>query len=167
VGLESTILDCTGPLPVVLRPGAVGPADVERAAGVAVGTRRSVLRAPGTLPAHYAPAARVLLAADRRQAHALLGPAPASGDAPTAGLLAPPDLATPPGVVRLGAPEGDEAYARGLYRALREADALGLRTVVAVVPNGRGALATAVLDRLHRAASGSGGARPEQTADRA
>jgi len=34
VGLESTILDCTGPQPVVLRPGAIGPAEVERAAAV-------------------------------------------------------------------------------------------------------------------------------------
>jgi L-threonylcarbamoyladenylate synthase len=165
VGLESTILDCTGPRPVVLRPGAVGPADVEGAAGVAVVTRRSELRAPGTLAAHYAPAARVLLAADERQAHALLGPAPPPGDAPTAGLLAPSGLATPPGVVRLGAPDGDDAYARGLYRALREADALGLRTVVAVVPGGRGALATAVTDRLHRAATGSAGTSVDRAAD--
>jgi L-threonylcarbamoyladenylate synthase len=167
VGLESTILDCTGPRPVVLRPGAVGPADIERAAGVTVATMRSEIRAPGTLAAHYAPAARVLLAADGRQAHALLGSAPVPGDAPTAGLLAPSGVATPPGVVRLGAPDGDEAYARGLYRALREADALGLRTVVAVAPAGRGTLATAVLDRLHRAATGSGGGAEDPAAHRA
>jgi len=157
VGLESTILDCTGPHPVVLRPGAVGPADVERAGGVAVATRRSEVRAPGTLPAHYAPVARVVLAADERQARTLVGPAPEPGAAPAVGLLAPADVATPPGVVRLGAPDGDDAYARGLYRALREADALGLRSVVAVVPGGGGALATAVADRLRRAAFGSNG----------
>jgi L-threonylcarbamoyladenylate synthase len=167
VGLESTILDCTGPRPVVLRPGAVGPVDVERAAGVAVAARRSEVRAPGTLPAHYAPAARVLLAADERQARVLLGPAPAPGHAPAAGLLAPAALPTPAGVVRLGAPDGDDDYARVLYRALREADALGLRTVVAVVPHGGGALATAVTDRLHRAATGSGGRSSARAADRA
>jgi len=157
VGLESTILDCTGAAPVVLRPGAVGPADVERAAGVAVGTHRSEIRAPGTLPAHYAPNARVLLADDEQQALDLLGPAPAAGSVPAAGLLAPAELATPPGVVRLSAPDSDGAYAHGLYRALREADALGLRTVVAVVPQGGAPLATAVADRLRRAAVGSGG----------
>jgi L-threonylcarbamoyladenylate synthase len=162
VGLESTILDCTGSRPVVLRPGAVGPAEIERVAGVAVGIRRSEVRAPGTLAAHYAPAARVLLATDASQARALLGPAPKPGEAPTAGLLAPADLATPAGVVRLGAPDGDDAYARALYRALREADALGLRTVVAVVPGGRGPLATAVTDRLHRAATGSAGAAADR-----
>ena len=138
VGLESTILDCTGPQPVVLRPGAIGPADVERTGGVPVATRRSVVRAPGTLAAHYAPTARVLLATDEQQARELLGPPPAPGSPPAAGLLAPVVVATPPGVVRLGAPDDDEAYARGLYRALREADALGLPTVVAVAPTGGG-----------------------------
>ena len=167
VGLESTILDCTGPRPVVLRPGAVGPEDVERAAGVAVAARRSEVRAPGTLAAHYAPAARVLLATDEREMRALLGSAPAPGAAPTTGLLAPAALATPPGVVRLGAPDRDDDYARDLYRALREADALGLRTVVAVVPYGGGALATAVADRLRRAATGSGRSPSVQGADRA
>jgi L-threonylcarbamoyladenylate synthase len=155
VGLESTILDCTGPQPVVLRPGAVGPAEVERAGGVAVGSRHSEVRAPGTLAAHYAPTARVLLATDEDDARALLGPPQPAGDAPTAGLLAPQRVPTPAGVVRLGAPDDDRAYARALYRALREADALGLRTVVALPPAGGGPLATAVTDRLRRAATGS------------
>jgi L-threonylcarbamoyladenylate synthase len=158
VGLESTILDCTGPLPVVLRPGAVGPADVEQAAGLRVASRPSTVRAPGTLVAHYAPRARVLLAADGVRALALLGTPPAPGAAPVAGLLAPPAVPTPPGVVRLAAPGGDGEYARALYRCLREADALGLHTVVAVPPPGAGPLAAAVADRLRRAAAGSAGA---------
>jgi hypothetical protein len=58
-------------------------------------------------------------------------------------------------VVRLAAPDGDSAYARALYRALREADALGLALVVAVPPGGDGPLATAIADRLRRAAAGS------------
>jgi adenine/guanine phosphoribosyltransferase-like PRPP-binding protein len=49
----------------------------------------------------------------------------------------------------------DAAYARALYRALREADALGLRRVVAVPPAGGTPLATAVADRLRRAAAGA------------
>jgi hypothetical protein len=48
---------------------------------------------------------------------------------------------------------GDAGYAQVLYRALREADALGLRRVVAVAPTGAGPLATAVTDRLRRAAA--------------
>jgi L-threonylcarbamoyladenylate synthase len=157
VGLESTILDCTGPRPVVLRPGAIGPADIERASAVPVATsaRAVGVRAPGTLPAHYAPAARVLVAADGEQARALLGPTPAAGAAPTSGLLAPAAVPTPAGVVRLGTPADPAAYARSLYRSLREADALGLRQVVAVVPDADGPLATAISDRLRRAARGT------------
>jgi L-threonylcarbamoyladenylate synthase len=162
VGLESTILDCTGPRPVVLRPGAVGAADVERAAGVDIGSPppgASAVRAPGTLPAHYAPAARVLVAADEAEALVFLGPAPPPGSSPIAGLLAPPGVRTPPGAIRLGAPDDAASYARSLYRCLREADALRLGRVVAVPPDGDGPLAAAVTDRLARAAA-AGSAAP-------
>ena len=157
VGLESTILDCTGPQPVVLRPGAIGSADVEQAAGVAVGARAGTggVRAPGTLPAHYAPSAHVLVAADEPQAQTLIGPAPPVGAAPMTGLLAPEGVRTPEGVVRLGAPADAAAYARSLYRCLREADVLGLRRVVALLPDDDGPLAAAISDRLRRAATGS------------
>jgi L-threonylcarbamoyladenylate synthase len=157
VGLESTILDCTGEQPVVLRPGAVGPAEVARAGGVPVGAptpRSGEVRAPGTLPAHYAPAARVAVAADAADAGLLL--VVDVRDLPTrpdVGLLAPAGVPTPAGVVRLAAPDDDSAYAHALYRALREADALGLARVVAVPPAGDGALATAIADRLRRAAA--------------
>ncbi len=57
--------------------------------------------------------------------------------------------------MRLAAPADDAGYAQVLYRALREADALGLRRVIAVPPGGPGPLATAVADRLRRAAGGS------------
>ncbi len=155
VGLESTILDCTGERPVVLRPGAVGPAEVARAGGVLVGAatpRSRQVRAPGTLPSHYAPAAHVHVAAPSEVA-ALLAAGVRDPRVPTAGLLAPAGVPTPAGVVRLAAPDGDSAYAHALYRALREADALGLTRVVAVPPAGDGPLATAIADRLRRAAA--------------
>jgi L-threonylcarbamoyladenylate synthase len=158
VGLESTILDCTGERPVVLRPGAVGPAEVAGAAGVEpvpASERSPAVRAPGTLPTHYAPAASVVLAGDAAAAAGLLAAGVQDPGRPRAGLLAPAGVATPAGVVRLAAPDGDSAYAHALYRALREADALGLALVVAVPPRGDGPLATAIADRLRRAAAGS------------
>jgi L-threonylcarbamoyladenylate synthase len=159
VGLESTILDCTGGQPVVLRPGAVGPAEVEAAGGVPVairraGSQRRTPRAPGMLPSHYAPAAGVVLAV-AAEVDGLAGAPPPAGHPPVTGLLAADGVPTPPGVVRLAAPADDTGYAQVLYRALREADALGLRRVVAVPPGGSGPLATAVADRLRRAAAGS------------
>lgn len=144
VGVESTILDCTAEAPVLLRPGAVDSETVRRVGGVAVVERPSEVRAPGTLSSHYAPRARVVLARDAEAAAAML--------APLDGLLAPADVVTPAGVVRLSAPSDAVEYARALYAALREADVLGLRRVVAVPPPGTG-LALAVTDRLSRAST--------------
>lgn len=150
VGVESTIVDCTGPAPRLLRPGAVGVEEIEAVTGLDVEAADTSVRAPGTLAAHYAPSAQVVLADADADA---VADAVASASAPVA-LLAPADVATPAGVVRLASPTDSAAYARALYAALREADARAVRTVVAIAPGG-GALADAVLDRLRRAAVGS------------
>ena len=146
--MESTIVDCTGPAPRLLRPGAVGVEEIEAITGLDVQSADASVRAPGTLAAHYAPSAQVVLAASADVAAAV-----AAASAPVA-LLAPADVATPEGVVRLASPADSAEYARALYAALREADARAVRTVVAVAP-ADGALGDAVLDRLRRAAVGS------------
>ena len=143
VGVESTIVDCTGDAPVILRPGAVSANDVREVTGLDLGTRSDV-RAPGTLASHYAPTARVTI----------IAAADASDVKPPAGLLALAGVPTPPGVVRLSAPETVDDYARVLYAALREADALHLPSVVAIAPSPEG-IGAAVIDRLTRAAAGS------------
>jgi len=145
VGVESTIVDCTGDAPRLLRPGAVGVEEIEAVTGLDVVAADPRVRAPGTLASHYAPAARVVLVA----AADVVG---SIGHAlhPVA-LLAPVAVPTPEGVVRLAAPNDAADYARALYAALREADALGAGTVLAVAPDA-GPLAAAVLDRLGRAA---------------
>lgn len=145
VGVESTIIDCTGEHPRLLRPGAISADDVAAITGLPC-TTGSTVRASGTLDSHYAPTARVEL----RTAAEIAGMGRVADDART-GLIALADVPTPPGIVRLTAPADAEAYARSLYMALREADALGLATVLAVPPppNGVGA---AVIDRLTRAA---------------
>ncbi len=65
VGIESAIIDCTRGAPVVLRPGQLERTEIERAAGTSVLTKEEMAapdpQAPGTLLAHYAPAARVRL----------------------------------------------------------------------------------------------------------
>jgi L-threonylcarbamoyladenylate synthase len=154
VGVESTILDCTGPAPRVLRRGAVTAQAVLAAGGVALVETSGApgLRAPGMLAAHYAPHALVVVADGPDDVAAA-----AAGEAPDrVGLVAPAGVGTPAGVVRLGAPADEAAYAQVLYAALRAADDHGLARVVAVPPTG-GELAAAVLDRLRRAAAGSGG----------
>ncbi len=145
VGVESTIVDCTGPAPVILRPGGVSRTQVEAATGLGCAAE-SAVRAPGTLASHYAPQARVMLVEA-----AELGTAVASSGRDGVGVLALAGEATPVGAVRLAAPRDAEEYARILYAALREADALELSVVLAVAPAADG-IGTAVVDRLRRAA---------------
>lgn len=138
IGVESTILDCTGQAPRVLRWGAIELSDVERATGIAVAYEPSDVRAPGGLRSHYAP--RAALHFDGKPS-------------PGAGFLGPADTPTPEGLQRLAWPATTREYAASLYRALRDADAAGLSDVWVVTPHDSSALATAVRDRLTRAAA--------------
>ena len=140
VGVESTIIDCTGDLPRILRPGAVTVAMIEESTGLSVGISgvHDEIRVSGSLDSHYAPAATVVL-----------DQSPLAGQ----GFIAMTDVATPDGVVRLAAPRTPDEFARVLYAALRAADEQGLKTVVVAQPQGAG-IAVAIRDRLKRAANG-------------
>ena len=69
VGVESTIVDLTGPTPRLLRPGGIGPEALEQVLGKLIVDRAvtgevakdAVVRAPGMKYKHYAPAAEVLI----------------------------------------------------------------------------------------------------------
>lgn len=135
VGIESTIVDCTGPAPVILRPGAITAAQVEATTGLPLASEASTIRVSGSLASHYAPAATVVLGGEVR---------------PGDGLIALREHPTPPGAVRLAEPATAHEYAQQLYGALRAADERGLRRVVAIEPDGSG-IAVAIRDRLQRA----------------
>lgn len=141
VGVESTIIDCTGDVPKILRPGAITAQMIEESTGLEVVgiVEEPAIRVSGSLDSHYAPVAKVLLC-----------------ETPTAGqgFIAHANIQTPEGVVRLASPHTDEEFARVLYSALREADVQGLAEVVVMQPIGIG-IAVAIRDRLKRAAHGS------------
>jgi len=141
VGVESTIIDCTGDLPKILRPGAITAQMIEESTGlrVASAVEEQVIRVSGSLDSHYAPVATVVL-----------------DQSPTAGqgFIAMADVVAADGVVRLAAPKSHEEFAHDLYAALRAADEQGLATVVVQQPQGDG-IAIAIRDRLKRAAHGS------------
>ena len=99
----------------------------------------NAIRVSGSLEAHYAPAATVVL--DK---------SPVAGQ----GFIAMADVVAADGVVRLAAPKSHEEFAHDLYAALRAADEQGLTTVVVQQPQGDG-IAIAIRDRLKRAAHGS------------
>jgi L-threonylcarbamoyladenylate synthase len=129
VGVESTIVDCSGDAPTILRPGGVPREAIEAVLDGAVPLAARVGGAPGTLPSHYRPHARLEIVApeslgERRRALVAEGR--------TVGVLIDVDAAH-------------------LYARLREADAHGVEVILAVLPDEVG-LGTAVADRLRRAA---------------
>ena len=143
VGVESTIVDCTGATPRILRPGSIGITDIEHVTGLHVSDEASDVRAPGGLAAHYAPNARVRLINESELGNVDAG----------VGLIAMSNIATPAHVVRLLSADDVEAYAHNLYAALRDADQQGVTDVVAIAPEGNTGLADAIRDRLRRAAA--------------
>jgi L-threonylcarbamoyladenylate synthase len=138
VGVESTIIDCTGDVPKILRPGAITEEMIERSTGLHLNgvVSQSQIRVSGSLDTHYAPIATVLL-----------DQTPLAGQ----GFIAMSDVVTADGVVRLAAPQSHVEFARVLYSALRAADEQGLEVVVVHQPQGDG-IAIAIRDRLIRAA---------------
>ena len=140
VGVESTIIDCTKQTPFILRPGAITSAMIEESTGlIALTNNDGSIRVSGALDSHYSPKAKVVL-------DAIAEP----GD----GLIAPDQIPTPDGVIRLASPRSVEGYARDLYAALRLADTKNLDVVVVLQPGGDG-LAEAIRDRLARSAYGN------------
>ena len=141
VGVESTIIDCTGDTPKILRPGAITVEMIEQSTGMKVvgSVDEPMIRVSGSLDSHYAPVARVLLCETPRAGQ---------------GFIAHASIGTPDGVIRLASPDSDEEFAHVLYAALRAADEQGLAEVVVMQPIGMG-IGVAIRDRLQRAAHGS------------
>jgi L-threonylcarbamoyladenylate synthase len=143
VGVESTILDCTGNSPRILRPGAITEEMIVDATGYSISSDvgadgRPGIRVSGSLESHYSPLAIVLL-----------DQSPIIGQ----GFIALADIPTPEGVIRLASPKNSEEFARVLYASLRAADEKGLQKVIVAQPQGNG-IAIAIRDRLIRAANG-------------
>jgi len=144
VGVESTIVGLTGPVPVLLRPGGLPAEALEDCLGrpfARPDPRPDRPEAPGQLAAHYAPRARVRLGATARAPGEVFlgfGPVPADG-----------------GDLNLS-PSGDlHEAAASLFAHLHRLDALaGAGGTIAVAPIPDHGLGRAINDRLQRAAAG-------------
>jgi L-threonylcarbamoyladenylate synthase len=155
VGVESTIVDCSGAEPVILRPGAISRERIADLVGGPVPVRSDgLVRAPGTLKSHYAPEANVLLVSRDELSDRARSMVEAGQRVAVLASGRPPSL--PDGVIVLDAPEDVDEYARVLYARLREADRVGVDVVLAVPPPDEG-VGAAVGDRLRRAAGAGGG----------
>lgn len=153
VGVESTVLDLTGPDPILLRPGGVTIEAIEAVIGpvsrmVPVNEEGEGLRSPGMLASHYAPGLPVRLdamAVGRGEALLAFGP-PLSGAGVVFNLSETGDL--------------QQAAAR-LFEGLHWLDAEGQRSglvQIAAMPVPDHGIGLAINDRLRRSAAPRDGA---------
>lgn len=174
VGVESTILDLSGPRPVLLRPGGVSREELERVLETEILLHPAVLQggigaaegeldvapSPGTLFRHYAPAARVLLVSGTPQEQAAkIKNYLAEHPGVRAGVLATTENfpfyqaegILPAYLEILGSRNCPEEIAGRLFSALRNCDDAGVDVILveAIPASGIG---LAVMNRLCRAA---------------
>lgn len=153
VGIESTVVDLTGEIPLVLRPGGVSLEALQRvlpetrmaSQHEAEGPRLS----PGLAKRHYSPKAPLRLFDDR--ATLLVAAKATQGERLGVMSLGSPPADLPHAVVR-PLPRDPAGYAQALYAVLHELDAAGVALILAERPPAEPAW-FAVLDRLSRAAA--------------
>jgi L-threonylcarbamoyladenylate synthase len=144
VGLESTVVDCTGEIPVILRAGAV---TLEQLSRVVPATRNAQVaedetgRSPGTRHRHYSPQARVVLVES-------LAHAKPSADAAFIGFPSV-EPAMPFEIQHICTTLRE--YAHELFLFFRICDAEGIKTIYCQTVREEG-LGSAIMDRLRRAA---------------
>lgn len=155
VGIESTVLDLSEGAPVVLRPGEVREAEIERWLGrpLAPRTPAALHRSPGTRYRHYSPRAPVIvldagLSAAGRAAFARRAGALLRGRMPWISAT-PLDLPAAPDGIEPVELRGAADFTRALYRLLRALDAPGVAAIAVLGLDP----AEPVMDRLRRAAS--------------
>lgn len=167
VGIESTIIDCTRGVPVLLRPGAITVEQVQTVCGQIVLSNDEMLaqtalapapRASGTLESHYAPNARVhMLDAQGLQAALDLMPADPVGAQPNTPLIATYSRTllntASASVLRKHMPDSAAATAQQLFAVLRDFDDQGVQAIWVETPPNTPEW-DGVRDRLQRAAAG-------------
>ncbi len=155
-GIESTVLDCTGPVPQILRAGLVTREMIAAVAGdcgVYHMKEGEKPKSPGMAYKHYSPRCRTALFAAEEGALAEYAREEASGGTPY--LLCTEQTARRhPGLRALSLGETPEEMAANLYARLREGERCATE-LVAVLPEARGGVMDGVLNRLTRACGGT------------
>lgn len=155
VGIESTIVDLSGAAPALLRPGWIGPAELEKVLGAPLAAPAAdAPRAPGTLAKHYAPQTP-LIVMEFDLLMELAATLTRVGKR-VAALALTKRRPVHEGLTWVAAPSDPAAYAHTLYANLRALDEAGCETILVEQPP-QSAEWMAINDRLTRAAAGSAG----------
>ena len=149
VGLESTVLDVTGEIPRILRPGMITAQMLREVIGeVWEGAQNAnePERSPGQMLRHYAPRKPLLIVPANE-----LQSIQQKGDG--IWFCLPPTFEAAPGIAPFVAPPGAENYARALYRNIRQMDEAGNISRIVIEEPPRTPEWAAVHDRLRRASA--------------
>lgn len=163
IGVESTIIDLTQPIPVMLRPGGISLEELQRyLPSLAFRPRHlaedEVAPASGMMLKHYSPNAEVLVFSGKHDAvmKAMAEKArELSATEPIGIMILDDDVFAFEGIkahyVLLG--KDKEAMAANLFAGMRDLDASEMKTILVAAPEQVG-LGLAIYDRLMRAAEG-------------
>ena len=157
VGVESTVIDCSLPTPMILRPGGVTRAEIEQVIGAVevAGSleKNEPPRSPGMKYKHYAPETEVWLVRDPEKIIELADQLKNEGQ--KVGFLVSNELAAEhelDELFLLGSRDHLEEVSQNLYRRLREIDTRDVDIVLAESFSTDG-IGEALMNRLERAAT--------------
>ena len=156
VGVESTVIDMTGEIPTILRPGGVTCEEITELLGEVKGGKekaddKETPKSPGMKYTHYAPKAPVkILHGTVLEIENFLKSRPAK-----CGILSFDEfqLDTDAETISLGSINNPKECARNLFRSLRDMDKLDVKEIYAPEIGNNG-LWAAVKNRLYKAAGG-------------
>ena len=156
VGIESTIVDCTRGVPVLLRPGQISRTQIEQACGLQLvnpeALHSEAPRASGTLESHYAPNAKVRLMSSAEWQKALLALGPHTQNLALWSVQKPSHELMGAGLFWQAMPNHATQAAHDLFSVLRNFDSRGVRTIWIETPPETPEW-EGVRDRLNRAAA--------------
>lgn len=166
VGIESTVIDLTEKIPVILRPGCItkemlcevlGEVVIDKAILPENQDKLIAPKAPGMKYKHYAPKAELTIFTGeackvRERINQLIGTNLEKGLRTGVITIEEAKALYPHGVVlSIGSFEEEGTIARGLYRVLREFDHLQVDCIYAE-SFGRDSMGDAIMNRLQKAA---------------
>lgn len=151
IGIESTVIDLSGEIPVVLRPGGITPEDMQNVIGevkYTAETTPDAPRCPGMKYTHYSPDAQVIILEDISSfaTHREKGKKICVIAKNAQKYNLDSDLVYDAGC-------DDREYAARLFYLLRKADEDGADTVFAELPENYG-IGVALFNRLYKSAGG-------------
>lgn len=157
-GIESTVCDCTGEYPVILRAGLITREMIEEIVGVCGEyvpdlAKGEKVKSPGILYKHYSPRCQTKLFLADELAKAKQAVEEELRTGRRVAVLCETDTLQAFAeyeVHRLDFGNTDEIMASRLYKLLREAETL-CDSLIAVQPNRTGGVMTGVLNRLRKA----------------